>query len=262
MNLSNRAFDYPEWSVAESQQLVLLWTACALAVLSLCYAAWFARRERDSYPLFILLGAACSVIYEPLGDILTKVVYPPLNQLSLMTSFGRPLPLWMLPNYAFFFCVPVLLLLQFVVRPDVTPRKWWIAYAGVVLAVALFEQPGINSDFWRYYAPNQAFSINSYPVWVGFANAQSLFIIAAGVALLRRSVLTPRLSFLLVLIVPMLFVGSHVGATMPVSWALYTTNDRLVVNTAAVLAMAMCVLSVWIALQLVRGGAAKTLDPS
>lgn len=258
---ANAVFDFPLWSIPAAQQIGTLWVASVLALLSLLYAAWMTRRLRDPFPLALFLGAACSVVYEPLGDILTKVAYPPLDQISLMTAFGRPVPLWMLPNYAFFFCVPVLLLLHYVVRPDVTARRWWLSYAGIALFVALFEQPGINADNWRYYATNQALSINSYPLWVAFANAQSLFMIATGIALLRRRVITPRLSFLFVPIVPMLFVGSHVGAALPISAALYSTDNRLIVNAAALLAILMCLLTVWIAGRLVRGdGAAQAGD--
>lgn len=247
----NVVFDYPLWAVPADQQHILLVIACVLAGLSFLYAVWMAVRCRDLFPIAIFLGAGLSVIYEPLGDILTKVAYPPLEQVSLMTSFGRPTPLWMLPNYFFFFCTPVLLLLQFVIRQDMTMRKYWIAYAIMAVFVAAFEQPGINGDLWRYYASNSAFSVNSYPVWVAFANSASLFVIATGVFLLRRSVIPPRLSFLFILLVPILFVGSHVGPTIPVAWAVYTTENPLVVNAAAVLAIGMCLLTVWIAGQLV-----------
>ena len=98
----------------------------------------------------------------------------------------------MLTNFFFFFSLPALLLEQYVVRPGTGPVKWWLTYAGIVLIGALFEQPGINADGWRYYGV-QAFSVNTYPVWVVFANAAALFAIAMctmitwiGYALLNR----------------------------------------------------------------------------
>jgi hypothetical protein len=244
-------FGYPSWSIPMEQQQSLLTVACVLALISLIYASWFAHRERSLFPIFVFIGAGFSVVYEPMGDLLTKVAYPPLDQISLFTSFGRPTPLWMLPNYVFFFCTPVLLLLQFVVRPGVTPLRWWLAYFGVVLFVTVFEQPGIANESWRYYGTHEAMSINSYPFWVGFVNAQSLFIIAAGVHLLRHFVLPKGGTFLLVLLVPILFVGSHVGVSMPVTSATFTTQNLLIVNAAAVLTAFMACLTVWISFKLV-----------
>ena len=249
---TNAAFNFPQWSVPVAQQQGLMRVAIVLAMASLLYALWLARRERDPYPLFVFLGAGFAVLYEPLGDVLTKVAYPPLDQISLMTSFGRPIPLWLAPNYLFFFCVPVLLLMQFVVRRDTSPRRWWLTYLGLVLFVGLFEQPGINAGSWRYYASNQAFSINTYPVWVAFVNAQSLFIIAVGVHLLRRTVIDARRSFMLIVLHPTLLVGSHVGASLAVVSALYTTENLVIINAAAVLSIATCVLNVWLGLKLVR----------
>src|SRR4030095_1157172 len=48
---TNAVFDFPQWSVPVAQQLGLLRISIVLAVLSLLYALWFARRERDPYPL-------------------------------------------------------------------------------------------------------------------------------------------------------------------------------------------------------------------
>jgi hypothetical protein len=256
------AFSFPHWAAPLGQQIGFLRLATVLAVLSGLYAVWLARRERDAYPLFVFLGAGLAVIYEPLGDILTKVAYPPLAQDSLITSFGRPIPLWMAPNYFFFFCVPVLLLLQFVVHRDVSARKWFLTYFGLVVFVALFEQPGINADAWRYYGTNQAFSINSYPVWVAFANAQTLVMLSVGISLLRRTVITARTSFLFVLLVPMLLVASHVGPSLFVVSALYSTNDLLVVNLAATLTIVCCLLTVGLGLLLIRTRCADLSVPA
>lgn len=252
-------FGYPLWAVPAEQQNGLLLVASVLALVSLSYALWFSRREKSLYPIFVFLGAGCSVLYEPLGDLLTKVAYPPIEQQSLMTSFGRPIPLWMLPNYFFFFCTPILLLLQFVVRAQVSRATWWATYAGLVLFVALFEQPGIAAQSWKYYAENQAFSVNTYPVWVAFVNAQSLLLMAAGVCLLRR-VIAPRASVVVVFVVPMLLVASHVGVSLPIVSALYSTDNRLLTNAAALATIGMCLFNVWLAHRVVAASAPAADD--
>lgn len=244
-------FGYPSWSIPAEQQNGLMTVAVVLAIVAMLYAAWFSYRERSLYPVFLFIGAGAGVIYEPLGDVLTKVAYAPLEQVSLFTSFGRPTPLWMVPNYFFFFSVPVILLLQFVVRKDTSPKKWWLTYFGIVAFVTLFEQPGISNASWRYYDTHGAFSINTYPIWVGFVNAQSLYAIASGVYLLRHSVISERHSFLFVFLVPILFVGSHVSVAMPISSASFTTQNLVIVNAAAFLTILMACLSVWVGYKLV-----------
>lgn len=239
-------FEFPAWSVPVEQQMGLFNVAVVLAIIAAIYALWRSAKMRSPYPIFVFLGAGFSILYEPLGDILTKVAYAPIDQISIMTAFGRPTPLWMLPNYLFFFSLPSLLLEQFLMRPSVSARAWWLTYFGVAMFVAVFEQPGINSGVWRYYG-TQAFSINSYPVWVAFANAGSLFWIAAAVALLRRTIVPPALSFLFVPIVPIVFIGTHVGGTLPVAAAIYSTTNQTIIDLAAVLAIAMCIMNVWIA---------------
>jgi len=253
-------FAFPAWSIPVEQQMGLFKVTVVLAIIAAAYAVWRTAKTRHPYPIFVFLGAGFSILYEPLGDILTKVAYAPVDQVSIMTAFGRPTPLWMLPNYLFFFSLPALLLEQFVVRPDTTARKYWLTFVGVALFVAVFEQPGINGDIWRYYG-TQAFSINTYPVWVAFANAASLFVIAATVALLRRTIITPRLAFLFVPIVPIVFIGTHVGGTLPIGAALYSTENQMVLDIAALLAMAICSMVVWLAYRLLTwdGAAAREL---
>ena len=245
-------FNFPRWGISSQQQSTLLHVAIALSVLSAAYALWLARRERDGYPVFVFLGAGLAVLYEPLGDILSKVAYPPLDQISLMISFGRPIPLWMLPNYFFFFCVPVLLLLQFVVRRGVSARRWFLTYCSLTLLVALFEQPGINADAWRYYGAHRAFAINSYPVWVAFVNAETLMMLAVGIHLLRRTIISARTSFLFVILVPILLVGSHVGPAIFVASAMYSGTSQAIINAAALLTISSCLLLVSLALVVVR----------
>lgn len=242
-------FAFPAWSIPVEQQMGLFKVTVVLAVIAAIYALWRTMRVRHPYPLFVFLGAGFSILYEPLGDILTKVAYAPVDQVSIMTAFGRPTPLWMLPNYLFFFSLPALLLEQFVVKPGTTPRKYWLTFIGVALFVAVFEQPGINGDIWRYYG-TQAFSINSYPVWVAFANAASLFVIAAAVAMLRRTIITPGLALLFVPIVPIVFIGTHVGGTLPIGAALYSTSNQMILDLAALLSMAICTMIVWLAYRL------------
>lgn len=257
-------FDYPSWSTPLDQQRSMLTVACVLMAVAFVYALWMARKERSVWPVFVFLGAGCSIFYEPLGDILTMVAYPPQDEMRLFEAFGRVLPLWMGPNYFFFFSVPVLLLLRYVVKDGVSPQRWWTSYIAVVVFVTLFEQPGIKADAWRYYADNQAFSWNTYPLWVGFVNAMALFSMAAGVRGFRRLFPQEWQSALLILVMPTLLFGSHAGISWPVTSALYSTPDKTIVNLAALLTIIMCLVAIRALFIAVQRGRADvvTVPPS
>lgn len=235
---------HPQWSTDPAQQFSLLMVASVLCLLCLAVAGWRAWTEKHPWPLFVFLGAGCALIYEPLGDVLSKVAYPSLDP-SVFTVFGRTIPVWMVPNYFFFMGLPVLLLLRYVVRPGVSAQRWWGTYAGLVLAVGLFEQPGIAASAWKYFDPIQAFSVNTYPIWVAFANAQALFVMSFGVRAFRSVAPGKTASAALVLIVPGLLAASHAGVSLPVSSAMYGTTNLAIINIAALVTIGACILAMW-----------------
>jgi hypothetical protein len=243
---------FPVWGVPADQQHGLLVTAWLLAAGSLLYSLILARKERDLFPLFVFAGAGLAVLLEPVGDIFTQVVYPHLNQVSLFSAWGRNIPLWMGPNYVFFFCVPVLLFLRYCVRPDISARAWWLTYAALVVLVAASEMPGIAAASWKYYGANPPLSFHTYPVWVGFNNAQCLVSTAVGIYGLRALGIRGARSVLLVALVPLLIAGTHIAPSLPVATATHSNSSSLTVNIAAAVTIALNILMVWVGLQLVR----------
>jgi hypothetical protein len=243
---------FPLWAVPADKQHGLLVVASVLAVLSFAYAAYIARQERDPYPIFVFVGAGFAVLLEPVGDIFTQVVYPQLEQFSLFSAWGRQIPVWMAPNYLFFFCVPVLVILRKLARPAVSSRAWWLSYFGLAAAVMLFEMPGIAAASWKYYGTNGPVSFNSYPLWVAFNNAQSLFSAAVGVHVLRSIGFRGARSVFLVGFVPLVIAGAHIAASLPVATATHSNASLALVNIAAIVTIGLNILLVWAGLILVR----------
>jgi hypothetical protein len=249
--------EFPLWSVPAEQQRELLIVASVLCVISLAYALYLARRERDPYPLFVFIGAAFAILLEPVGDIFTQVVYPHIDQVSLFTAWGRKLPLWMGPNYAFFFCVPVLLVMHYVLKPGLTVRKWWITYFLIVVGVTAFEQPGIAASSWKYYGQNGPLAINSYPVWVGFNNAQCLLSTAVAIHLFRQIGIRGKQSVLLIFLVPLVIAATHIAASLPVATATRSSENRMLIEAAALLTIFLNCLMVWVGWKAYRWSSAS-----
>jgi hypothetical protein len=243
---------FPLWSVPASQQSGLLVVAAVLAACSLIYALRRSFCERDLYPLYVFLGAGCAVLLEPIGDIFTQVVYPQVDQISAFSAWGREIPLWMIPNYLFFFCIPVLLLMRFLIRPGMRSRTWWLTYFSLAAFVAVFEMPGINARSWKYYGDPQLLNVNTYPVWVGFNNAQCLVSTAVAVYLLRRTIIHGTRSILLIALVPLIIAATHIAPSLPVATATHSTASSLWMNVAAVVTIALNVMMVWVGLMLIR----------
>jgi len=243
---------FPIWEISAEQQRGLLIVACVLAVLSLAYASYAARKERDPFPLFVFLGAGFAVLLEPVGDIFTQVVYPQLHQVTLFSAWGRLMPIWMGPNYLFFFCVPVLWILRNLAIAEVSTRKWWLSYFVLVVAVAAFEMPGIAALSWKYYGEIRPLTINSYPLWVGFNNAQCLFSTAVGVRLLRSVGVRGRLSVSMVALVPLIIAGTHIAPSVPIATATHSGDGSAIVQGAAAVTIALNILMVWVGLRVVR----------
>lgn len=248
---------HPQWSTDPAQQHQLLVVALILFALCFVVALLRARAERHPWPLFVFLGAGCALLYEPLGDVLSKVAYPPLDP-SVLTVFGRAIPLWMVPNYFFFMGLPTLLLLKYLVKPGMSAKSWWTTYAVLVVAVGLFEQPGIAASSWKYFDPVQAFSVNTYPIWVAFANAQALFVMACGVRAYRAVAPGKAASAGLILVVPSLLAASHAAVSLPVSSAMYGTRNLTIINLAALTTIGACLLAVWFCYATLRAEAARS----
>lgn len=242
--------DFPLWSVPAEQQHQLLVVASVLAVVAFLYAAFLSRRERDPWPLCVFLGAGLAILLEPLGDIFTQVVYPHVDQVSLFTAWGRKMPLWMGPNYFFFFSVPLLLIVRHVLQSGLTSRKWWLSYLGLVVFVTVFEQPGIAAASWKYYGQHSPIAFNTYPLWVGFNNAQCLFSTAVGVHVLRAIGLRGVQSLWLALLVPLLIAGTHIAASIPVATATHSSTSQPLIEAAALFTIGLNLLLVWVGYRL------------
>ncbi|HKT73850.1 MAG TPA: hypothetical protein VJQ47_13245 [Steroidobacteraceae bacterium] len=254
-------FEYPYWSTPLAQQTSLVHIAVVLAILSLTAAIWLSYRDRSLWRLYVFIGSGLCVLYEPLGDVLTAVAYPPGDgEMRLFATYGRTIPLWMLPNYFFFISAPLFLITRYLIVRFVSARTWILTFLGIALFMALFEQPGIKSDAWRYYASNGPFAWNTYPVWVAFANAQSALVVATAVYLLRQFILRGWLQIGIIFLLPMIFAASHVSVSLIESAAQYSNAPPLAVNAAAVIAIAASFsngMICWKVLQLTQRSPAK-----
>ena len=235
-------------------QLIALAIYGALALGAILYAWSSVRRTGRQDALWICLGAALAAFYEPLGDLCAHVAYHEINQINFTTAFGFSVPLWVLPSYVAFFGLPVVALLAMLER-GVTSKQWMIFYFGALPGALLFEAPLLAMGAIEYYGANQPFQIYGYPVWMGFVNGCTMFVVTTAMYFITRTNLIKARPYLLTPLMPLFVLGANGGAALPLASAINSSSSSDVVNVFACVSMALATLYVWICGQLVAGKA-------
>lgn len=250
-----------DWFVAKPLlEKSVEWQLAALAIYSLLalgaviYAWSRVRRTGRQDALWICLGAALATFYEPLGDLCAHVAYHEANQIHFTTAFGFSVPLWVLPSYVAFFGLPVVALMSMIER-GVTSKQWMIFYISALPGALLFEAPLLAMGAIEYYGSNQPFQIYGYPVWMGFVNGCTMFVVTTAMYFVTRTELIKARPYLLTPLMPLLVLGANGGAALPLASAINSSDSVIVVNIFACVSMALATLYVWICGQLVAKAA-------
>lgn len=253
--------DRPIWGLPGTELTIACCAGATLALAAVFFTAWSAYRWRSVQPLYLVVGAALAIFYEPINNVLGHFTYPELDQITWVRTFGRTMPLYMGCIYIFYFSVPVLLLARRM-QSGLTRRGWWTIYlAGCVLAPC-FEWIPIHRGWWTYYGANQPLMPTGFPpAWWWFVDAQCIFGIATVLVLLRRAgILTDRTGALLIPIVPMALFAAHGSASIPAFSTISSTENLAVTDVGAVLSIALAVMNVWLYSRLI--GAGRPCEPS
>jgi len=246
-----------EKSIAWQNGATLLFTILSIAILF--YAHRLAKRHGSSYPYWVVLGSALATYYEPLGDFLAHVTYHEVNQINFTTAFGFMTPLWVLPCYIVFFGYPILWLGE-VITKDVSMGKWMGLFFAAFVSAWFFEVPILAMGATEYYGANQPFKLLNYPLWMGFANTATMFVVAAAVHHLKSTDVFARMPVLFAAVLPMLVTGANAGTALPLGSAINSTSDTMITNAMAVLSMALALLYTWIAGTLVVDKSGATVE--
>jgi hypothetical protein len=174
------------------------------------------RRIGPALPL-LLVGGAISGLMEAWLDNVVLVGYPPDQNLPVLESFGRSVPIFVPIGYAWF-CGGLLYLVARAYQRGVTARKVWQLYG--LIAVVDFVAIGLSSwiGILEFYG-DPPMDIAGYPLW--WAGIDGLDVVLGGaIALLLLPHLHGR-SQLWLLTVPSIALGAASGiVAWPVSTAI------------------------------------------
>jgi len=171
------------------------------------------------------------------------------------------MPLWLIPNYLFLFSMPVLLMIRYLVRPDVSSRAWWVTYLLLALFVGAMELPGIHASSWRYYADPGLLNFQTYPLWVAFNNAECLLSTAVFIYLLHNTVIGKSRAALFFILTPIIVCASHIAPSIPIATAAHSGADPALLNLAAAMTVGLDFFLVWLGLVLIRYRVGSNPEP-
>jgi hypothetical protein len=241
---------FPAFTTSSGSQLAAEILFGLAALVTVGYCANVSRRERAAWPMFVAVGAALTIFYEPFNNVLGHCGYP-TDQHTLLHSLGRNIPWFIGFVYTFYFGIPVTWLVQRFDR-GVTGRQLARYYAVAVVICAAFEPYFVHLNLWRYYGDNQALNMTGLPAFWWFANPMCVFAVATVVHLLRWHVLTRQAQSAIFMPLGVLTVfASHGSASIPVFMAVNGTTGRFWTTLATVATIGLSAMYMWLIARLV-----------
>lgn len=237
----------PPWEMAMPQGWQTLYTI-AVTIPWMVFIFIAVRRYfqvRDVAPALFLIGGLCCTIMEPIVDVMGMCFFPVDGQwVGFETFEGRPIPIWMFPIYSWFVGGQAYLLWRRMQKGTLTNtglfKHWFIAW-GVNI---ILETPGLLVGVYTYYGPH-AFNFWGLPLWWPSVNA-TMPVIAAFI--IHKSWVHIQ-GWKLLTIIPILPIADGLvngGVAWPTWSALHSGNGLAATYPAAVLTIALGMLSVWL----------------
>lgn len=240
----------PQEPMPQTGQLVatVVFSVGALAVAYLCWKV--SRKTGSVYPWALYIGAGLTLPYETFDGVLGHFLYGQQGQHTLLSLFGHPLPLFILPIYLLYVTPAILWTFYQMGNGGFTPRMWWGTFAVAALFALCFEPPFINTQMWYYYGDNQPFAILGLPFWWIITNEAMLMCVGVLCWAIYEHILKPwgrAATWLLVVLVPFSVFGIHTAFSAPIFAALNTYNSTTISNVGGVASNVLALIGLVIA---------------
>ena len=221
--------------------------AMFLGVVALgLYALRLSLRERTPIPLLLMAGGFVAMLSEPIVDVMGLCVYPTDGMWTLFTTFGRPIPLFMVV-YVWFVGGQALLVWRSLEHNGGAAAVWrWL---GVFFVVDVVMET-VAVRFFRLYVlyGAQPFSVLGLPWWWILVNVTMPVI--TGIVVYRAAPLLPGIRVLAVIpLVPMTITGVNAATSFGMWNALHTDLGYALTWPVGVLTVGLTLLLVWLGAQ-------------
>jgi hypothetical protein len=216
----------PAMPIRDNPDAALIVYTVLMVAITTGFLVWWLNspRERRIGPALpiLLVGGALSGLMESWLDNVVLVGYPPDQNLPVLESFGRSVPIFVPIGYAWFCGGLLYLMARRVMVRGITTRDVWTIYGIVVVvdfvAIGLSHWLGVLEFFG-----DPPMKVLGYPIW--WAGIDGLHVILGGsIVILALHHLRGRAQAWLVL-VPSVALGASAGIVgWPVSTAINTAE--------------------------------------
>jgi hypothetical protein len=150
----------------------------AFAIGALIYSIYHWRRTGAPMFLMMFISGGCMVAMEAAIDTLGGCWFPRIHSWVAFTAYGRPIPVWMIFAYFFYFGILGGVFWS-VMRDGITARGVWGLFVLGAVGDAIFEIILLHFHTYIYYG-GQPLRLLRFPFW--WAPVNSLIVVAlAGV---------------------------------------------------------------------------------
>lgn len=213
-------------------------TAAALMIIGVA-AFRLHRRYHSWVPVILPLGALAAGFMEPLYTISTNLWYYKAHQVSILSTYGMNLPLWVVFSYSAAYG-GLGLTVWWMLQRGTTPRSLWVTTAGLWIGFIVLEIGNLAIGTYTYYG-DQPFRIASFPVWVSLPNGAICLSLGVLMALAGRFLVGKR-QWLLLAACPATVGAGLFGTTFPEDVALHVAHPSRPLAYGAALATTLLAL--------------------
>jgi hypothetical protein len=205
--------------------------AVFLACLAITVYVWI--RHRNPIGVFLLAGGCIASFQEPMVDVLGNIFVH--SDLTVFTTFGRPMPVWAILAYGVFWGFQPFAL-HLLAERGFDMRTYRLGIAACFVLNLLIEWPILQTDIYLYFG-RQPFEIFGFPlIWL-FINCTGMVLVAVAIHT-RRPFFTGARTALAVIVPVVLVPAGSLASGLPVMSALQSpaAPDTVLWLTAVVTA--------------------------
>jgi len=234
----------------DTAQLIATLLTSAITVTAVIAVIVFCRRQRLTWPLFVLVSGGATFLLEPLFDHLYGLWFWTENQWTAIETYAIHIPIWLPIVYVTYYGAWTTWLVQRFSR-GATMREIAGLFAASAALAAAFETLYIQVFELYVYQDSQPLHLADYPVWVAFVNGVPPFL-AAIVYVRLVPLLRGWAQLALIGVVPVCFAADSFGSGWLYLAARHASGDppMALLTSLALFTVASCFGMVLVAARL------------
>ena len=235
-------------------QIIMIAITGSLSVAMLVYAVHVARKTSSVLPILFWIGGLCTVVLEPVADVMGNVIHSPDGAWVVFSVEDHPIPWHVLLCYPWYFGGLPIVIFERMRARDVDRKFWWDHYLLVGMLVPLVEVVPAHYNIWVYYG-HQPLKIGATPIGIAASNICAVMLVTLLIYMLLP-ILKGWRQLLVVPLMPAVAMGAHAGSGVfnyVVLGQDTVDTPNWIIQASALAAIGLSVMLVYLMLELVYG---------